>query len=311
MKLFLLKTKTLITALIAALLIFILAHPDWLPISETAKLHLGELEKNYFLIQRSGKLTFAHLITLLMAMCVVWLLYTIIKFVLLSVGKKGLRAQTVTELLISTVRYLAVILAVVWGLSILGVNTTAVLAGVGIVGLVLGFGAQSLIEDIITGAFIIFEGQYNIGDIIVLDDFRGIVRDIGVRTTTIEDAGYNLKVVNNSDIRNFQNRSRNTSLAVCLCSVAYETDLRALEKMLSENLPDMYLARKDLYLGAPRYLGVHELGDSGVVLKFVADVKEEDIFAAQRALNRDIRVLFADKGVEIPFPQVVVHDGDK
>ena len=81
--------------------------------------------------------------------------------------------------------------------------------------------------------------------------------------------------------------------------------------MLSENLPDMYLARKDLYLGAPRYLGVHELGDSGVVLKFVADVKEEDIFAAQRALNRDIRVLFADKGVEIPFPQVVVHDGDK
>ena len=311
MKLFLLKTKTLITAVIAALFIFILAHPDWLPISETAKLHLGELEKSYFLIQKSGKLTFAHLITLLMAMCVVWLVYTIIKFILLSVGKKGLRAQTVTELLISTVRYLAVILAVVWGLSILGVNTTAVLAGVGIVGLVLGFGAQSLIEDIITGAFIIFEGQYNIGDIIVLDEFRGVVRNIGVRTTTIEDAGGNLKVVNNSDIRNFQNRSRNTSLAVCLCSVAYETDLRALEKMLSENLPDMYLARKDLYLGAPRYLGVHELGDSGVVLKFVADVKEEDIFAAQRALNRDIRVLFADKGVEIPFPQVVVHDGDK
>ena len=81
MKLFLLKTKTLITAVIAALLIFILAHPDWLPISETAKLHLGELEKNYFLIQKSGKLTFAHLITLLMAMCVVWLVYTIIKFI--------------------------------------------------------------------------------------------------------------------------------------------------------------------------------------------------------------------------------------
>ena len=212
---------------------------------------------------------------------------------------------------IGGLKYLAVIAGVVWGLRILGVDTTAILAGIGIIGLILGFGAQSLIEDVITGLFIIFEGKYSIGDIIVLDDFRGIVRDIGVRTTTIEDAGYNLKVVNNSDIRNFQNRSRNTSLAVCLCSVAYETDLRALEKMLSENLPDMYLARKDLYLGAPRYLGVHELGDSGVVLKFVADVKEEDIFAAQRALNRDIRVLFADKGVEIPFPQVVVHDGDK
>ena len=309
MKLFLLKTKTLITAVIAALLIFILAHPDWLPISETAKLHLGELEKNYFLIQKSGKLTFAHLITLLMAMCVVWLVYTIIKFILLSVGKKGLRAQTVTELLISTVRYLAVILAVVWGLSILGVNTTAVLAGVGIVGLVLGFGAQSLIEDIITGAFIIFEGQYNIGDIIVLDDFRGIVRNIGVRTTTIEDAGGNLKVVNNSDIRNFQNRSRIQSLAICICAVAYDTDIRKLERVLADGLPEMYEKHRNLYLTCPRYLGVEQLADSGVNLKIVADVKEADVFIAQRQLNRDIWALFCEKGIEIPFPQVVVHQG--
>ncbi len=307
MKLFLLKTKTLITAVIAALFIFILAHPDWLPISETAKLHLGELEKNYFLIQKSGKLTFAHLITLLMAMCVVWLVYTIIKFCLLSVGKKGLRAQTVTELLISTVRYLAVILAVVWGLSILGVNTTAVLAGVGIVGLVLGFGAQSLIEDIITGAFIIFEGQYNIGDIIILDDFRGTVRSIGVRTTTIEDAGGNIKIVNNSDIRNLQNRSRQPSVALCDVGVAYETDLKALEAMLAEALPKMYEPNKALYLGPPRYLGVEELADSGVNLRFAVDVKESDVFAARRKLNRDIRVLFQEKGVDIPFPQVVVH----
>ena len=66
------------------------------------------------------------------------------------------------------------IVAIVWGLSILGVNATAVLAGVGIIGLILGFGAQSLIEDIITGAFIIFENQYSVGDVIILDDFRGL-----------------------------------------------------------------------------------------------------------------------------------------
>ena len=144
----------------------------------------------------------------------------------------------------------------------------------------------------------------------MLDDFRGIVRDIGVRTTTIEDAGYNLKVVNNSDIRNFQNRSRNSSLAICEVAVSYETDLRALDKLLQENLPAMYAPHKDLYLAAPRYLGVTELADSGVNLKFVVDVREEDIFVAQRALTKDIRILFADKGVDIPFPQVVVHQGD-
>ena len=302
---------TLIGAVVAALLIIFLLNPNWLPFSEKTTSKIAELEKANFLIERSGQITLAHWLTLLLAVCVIWLLYTIGKLILGLIGRRNVRARTITTMFTGGLKYLAVIAGVVWGLRILGVDTTAILAGIGIIGLILGFGAQSLIEDVITGLFIIFEGKYSIGDIIVLDDFRGIVRDIGVRTTTIEDAGYNLKVVNNSDIRNFQNRSRNTSLAVCLCSVAYETDLRALEKMLSENLPDMYLARKDLYLGAPRYLGVHELGDSGVVLKFVADVKEEDIFAAQRALNRDIRVLFADKGVEIPFPQVVVHDGDK
>ena len=302
---------TLIGAAVAALLIIFLLNPNWLPFSDKTTSKIAELEKANFLIERSGQITLAHWLTLLLAICVIWLLYTIGKLILGLIGRRNVRARTITTMFTGGLKYLAVIAGVVWGLRILGVDTTAILAGIGIIGLILGFGAQSLIEDVITGLFIIFEGKYSIGDIIVLDDFRGIVRDIGVRTTTIEDAGYNLKVVNNSDIRNFQNRSRNTSLAVCLCSVAYETDLRALEKMLSENLPDMYLARKDLYLGAPRYLGVHELGDSGVVLKFVADVKEEDIFAAQRALNRDIRVLFADKGVEIPFPQVVVHDGDK
>ncbi len=302
---------TLIGAAVAALLVIFLLNPQWLPFSEKTTSKIAELEKANFLIERSGQITLAHWLTLLLAVCVIWLLYTIGKLILGLIGRRNVRARTITTMFTGGLKYLAVIAGVVWGLRILGVDTTAILAGIGIIGLILGFGAQSLIEDVITGLFIIFEGKYSIGDIIVLDDFRGIVRDIGVRTTTIEDAGYNLKVVNNSDIRNFQNRSRNTSLAVCLCSVAYETDLRALEKMLSENLPDMYLARKDLYLGAPRYLGVHELGDSGVVLKFVADVKEEDIFAAQRALNRDIRVLFADKGVEIPFPQVVVHDGDK
>ena len=302
---------TLIGAAVAALLVIFLLNPNWLPFSEKTTSKIAELEKANFLIERSGQITLAHWLTLLLAVCVIWLLYTIGKLILGLIGRRNVRARTITTMFTGGLKYLAVIAGVVWGLRILGVDTTAILAGIGIIGLILGFGAQSLIEDVITGLFIIFEGKYSIGDIIVLDDFRGIVRDIGVRTTTIEDAGYNLKVVNNSDIRNFQNRSRNTSLAVCLCSVAYETDLRALEKMLSENLPDMYLARKDLYLGAPRYLGVHELGDSGVVLKFVADVKEEDIFAAQRALNRDIRVLFADKGVEIPFPQVAVHDGDK
>ena len=307
MKLALKKFKTLIAAVIAAILVFVLAHPSWLPLSETTRQSLVELEKTHFLIERSGKITAAHLVALLLALCVMWLLYTLIKFILLSIGKKGDRARTVTELLISTVRYLAVIAAVVWGLSILGVNTTAVLAGIGIIGLIIGFGAQSLIEDILTGAFIIFEGQYHIGDIIVLDDFRGIVRSVGVRTTTIEDTGGNLKVVNNSDIRNFQNRSRKNSLSICDVDVAYDTDLPHLERVLETALPQMYVDHQDLYLSVPEYYGVEALAESGMTLRFVIPVKEVNVFRGRRQFNRDIRICFSENGIEIPFPQVDVH----
>ena len=188
---------------------------------------------------------------------------------------------------------------------------TAVLAGVGLLGLILGFGAQSLIEDIITGIFIIFEGQYGVGDVIILDDFRGVVRSIGVRTTVIQDLGGNLKIVNNSDIRNLQNRSRAPSVALCDVSVSYETDLKRLETMLAEELPKMYEKDKKYYLAAPKYLGVESLGDSGVNLRFSVSVKEKNVFDARRRLNRDIRVLFQEKGVEIPFPQVVVHRAEE
>ena len=258
------KNRTMIGTLIAVILIILLLNPQWLPVSVETKEKIRDLEKSYFLIERSGRITVAHILTVLLMISVLWVINLVVKWIIQYFGKKSMRAQTIANLLAGTFHYLIVIIGVVWGLAILGVNTTAVLAGIGIVGLILGFGAQSLIEDIITGAFIIFEGQYVNGDIIILDDFRGTVRNIGVRTTTIEDAGGNLKIVN---------------------------------------------AHKDLYQKEPVFLGVTALADSGVNLKFIVDVREEDVFKAQRQLTRDIWALFMEKGIEIPFPQVVVHQG--
>ena len=305
------NAKTYVGIVLVAILALLLAHPNWLPLSKGLKDAISETEKNNLLFQSDAHTTIAQLFTLVLAMALVWLIYQILKLILAAVGKRGGRAQTVTNLIAGLLKYVAVIAAVVWGLGILGVNTTAVLAGVGIVGLILGFGAQSLIEDIITGAFIIFENQYSVGDIIILDDFRGTVRSIGVRTTVIEDAGGNLKVVNNSDIRNFQNRSRNNSVALVLVSVAYSTDLRKLEKILQEKLPGLKEEHPDLYLTTPRYLGVDELADSGINLKFAADVTEANVFAGQRMLARDLKILFDENGIEIPFPQVVVHKAEE
>ena len=303
--------KTVIFALVSLVLIILLLNPEWLPVSDTTASSIRELERQHMLIQGDGQITLAHIATLVLCLCIVWLCYTVIKLILRAIGWKDDRSYTIANLLCGVLKYLAVIVAIVWGLGILGVNMMAVLAGVGLLGLILGFGAQSLIEDIITGIFIIFEGQYGVGDVIILDDFRGVVRSIGVRTTVIQDLGGNLKIVNNSDIRNLQNRSRAPSVALCDVSVSYDTDLKRLETMLAEELPKMYEKDKRYYLAAPKYLGVESLGDSGVNLRFAVSVKEKNVFDARRRLNRDIRVLFQEKGVEIPFPQVVVHRAEE
>ncbi|MBQ6455468.1 MAG: mechanosensitive ion channel family protein [Eggerthellaceae bacterium] len=301
--------KSLIGIVIAIILIVVLVNPEWLPLSSTTIGTMNELEIQHFLIDGSGSITVAHILTLVLACAVVWLVYTVIKLILGVIGDRNNHTATVTTLVASALKYIAVIIAIVWGLSILGVNTTAVLAGIGIIGLILGFGAQSLIEDIITGLFVIFERQYEIGDIIILGDFRGVVKSIGVRTTTIEDPGGNLKIVNNSDIRNLQNRSKALSKAICEVSVAYDTDIPRMEAILADAFPKMYDAHRDLYLEPPIYLGVEELGDNGIKLKIIATTREADVFKARRQLNRDVRVLFSQTGVEIPFPQVVVHKG--
>ena len=304
------KNGSLILALISLVLIILLVNPGWLPLPAETIASLKELEQQHMLIQKSSMITGAKLLTVLLSICILIVAYLVLKWILNLIGRRSDKSRTFTTMIIGLMKYIFIIAAFVWALSIFGVNTTAVLAGVGLLGLILGFGAQSLIEDIITGFFIIFESQYEIGDIIILDDFRGTVRSIGVRTTVIEDAGGNLKVVNNSDIRNFQNRSRNNSRALSTVAVSYSTDMKYLESVLREALPKMLTAHKDLYLAAPVYLGVDALADSGVNLKFYVDVKEGNVFAAQRQLNRDLLVLFREKNIEIPFPQVDVHMKD-
>lgn len=220
---------------------------------------------------------------------------------------KETRARTVCSLTRSILSYAAVLLSVYFGLRALGVDVTASLASVGVVTLIIGFGAQSLIEDVLTGIFLIAEGRYNVGDILVLDDFRGKVVDISVRTTTIEDAGGNHKIINNSEIRNFQNRSQKTSLAVSTVSVGYDADLRAVEAVIADALPAIFEENRAVFLDVPQYIGVEELGESGVVLKFIVSATEENVFAARRALNRSLKLLFDEKGIDIPYPQLTVH----
>ena len=256
-------------------------------------------------------LTLAHLLVLVLMTSIVLLALDLVRMILTKINLKNGRSKTVTELVINLSKYIAVIVACIWGCTIIGIDVTAVVASLGVLGLILGFGAQSLIEDIVTGIFMIFEGQINIGDVVILDDFRGTVVSIGVRTTTIRDDGGNLKVVNNSDIRNFQNRSRDMSVAVSDIGISYDANLKEVEALIKEALPSLLEPNKDVFAEAPQYRGVEALADSSVVLRVIVKCTEQNVFGARRRLNGELKNLFDEKGISIPFPQVDVHHIDK
>lgn len=305
------KKAKMIQILILVVALAILVTAGWNPLlGEDAKLATAaKLQETFGVLLggTNGMFTISNLITAAAIIVLMWLVCIVICAILDLMAVKGKHSRSMAGLFTSLTKFICTIVAGVWALSTLGVNLAGIFASLGIASLIIGFGAQSLIEDAITGIFIIFEDQYNVGDIIVLDDFRGVVRSIGIRTTAIEDGGGNVKIVNNSDIRNMVNRSRNTSIAVCDLSVSYDADLEEIESKLLPELPKLHVKYPNLFLKPPRYMGVEELGESSVVMRFVADVTEENYFLGYRTLRREMKILCDKQGVEIPFNQIVVH----
>jgi small conductance mechanosensitive channel len=235
----------------------------------------------------------------------------LLRFIVQHIHAKNPKTRSFLTLINSALSYLTAIIGFFWCLSTLGVNLTAILASVGVLALIIGFGAQSLVEDLVTGVFLVFEDEFNVGDIIEAGGFRGTVESIGIRVTCLRDLGGNVKIINNSDLRNILNRSSQASWAATTVSVAYGTKIDELETKLAEFLPEIRQKYPEIFLEDPKYSGVQELADSGIVLKFGGAVDEKNIYAAPRILNRELLVFFDRVGVQIPFPQVVVHRSEE
>ena len=218
--------------------------------------------------------------------------------------KKG---KAIVDIVCSLIKYAAVIVLIFLILKGFGVDTTAILAGIGILGLIVGLGAQPLIADIIAGLFIVFENVFDVGDIIVVDGFRGTVKDIGIRTTKIEDVGGNVKIVNNSDLRTVINMTEQLSLAVCEMSIEYGESIERVESILKKHFDEIKENIPEIKEG-PIYMGVSELANSAVVLRFVVKCDEGARYQVERDMNRQFKLLFDKNGINIPFPQVVVNE---
>lgn len=239
--------------------------------------------------------------------CFMWALNCLIQLALsIFKGKKN-RTRTIVTVISSLAKYLIMIVGLIWVLAIVGVNVSTIFASIGIIALIIGFGAESLVADVVTGVFILFENQFNVGDIIEVNGFRGTVENVGIRTISLRDTGSNIKIINNSDLKDVINRSNQGSVAISEVGVSYSTDLDELEKNIGAILEEIKNKRTDVFIGAIEYLGVEELADSSVVLKFKADVLEKDIFKGRRILNKELKCAFDKANIEIAFPQIDVH----
>ena len=219
------------------------------------------------------------------------------------------KTTTIFILVVNFLKWVVVIGAIFMILSACGLRSEFSAAGAGIVALIIGLGSQSLVADILAGIFIVFEGDYQVGDIVILDGWRGEIQAIGVRTTKLIDAGGNIKIVNNSDIRSIINQTKELSIAKCYVSTKYEDRIENIEAVIADNIESIGKKIPAIVEG-PFYKGVAELGANSVDLLFVAKCKEEDIYQVQRDLNREIKILFDDNNIGIPFPQIVVHKGE-
>lgn len=224
---------------------------------------------------------------------------------------KSNRGKTLLNLVRSGFKYIVGLVGIFWALTILGVDIGTVFASVGIVALVIGFGAESLIADLVTGVFMIFENEYNVGDIVELNGYRGTVSSIGIRTTCVTDAGGNVKIFNNSDMRNIINLSNLSSRAVCDFSVPYEVKLADAEKALNEVLAQTQADYPDVFPETPSFIGVQALGEHSITLRVVANVAESDRFKAARILNRTMKDGMEERGITCPYNQIVVHTASK
>ena len=251
----------------------------------------------------SGKAVLRGILILLSMFAVEGLLL----FLLNLLKPKNNRARTLVSLIKNMLRYAVILAAICVALTMFNVDIVTILAGLGILALIIGFGAESLIADIVTGMFILIDNQYNVGDIIEVDGFRGAVTEINVRSTVLTDVGGNIKIINNSDMKNVLNRSDNYSKSVSDFAIPYETDLEELEKKIPDLLEEIYQNNQPLMKAKPDYLGLNKLDDSAVVLRFTVDVAEGDIFAGARALNHDLFIGMRKLGIEVPFPQLDLH----
>ena len=222
-----------------------------------------------------------------------------VRFILGTMGNMmNSRGQTICRLIANMIGYLSIIVYLYYALAYLGVDTNAILASVGVMGLGLTMGARDLIADILAGISLIFEGEYQVGDIVSIDGYRGMVQEVGVRTTKIVGRGGNIKTIGNKDIKNVINLTKLNSWVAITIKVDVTYPLIEVEEILAETLPRVGQQHKEIISG-PYYKGVLSVEGGFAVLSIIAECNEDNYYKVERTLVREVLVALREKNVPV------------
>ncbi len=220
------------------------------------------------------------------------------------VRKRTLTFNSVISNLVIIVAFIAAAMIIA---DQLGISVTPLLAGAGVAGIVIGFGAQSLIKDLINGVFILFEQWYQVGDVVSVGDITGSVERFNLRTTVLRDIAGTVHYFPNGEITVLGNRTHLWSRAVVEVGVHYDEDTDRVVEVLEEIFDEIMADKKykKMILERPKILGddgISELGDSAIIFKLVCKVKPGEQWNIGRQLRKRIKNKFDEVGIEIPYP---------
>jgi small conductance mechanosensitive channel len=219
------------------------------------------------------------------------------------------RAETLVNIMNSAIKVFIYIVASFMILREVGADIGPLLAGVGIAGLAIGFGAQTLVKDFLTGFFILMENQYRVGDVVRIGDHAGLVEKVNLRTTVLRDLEGVVHTIPNGEVQSVNNLTHGWSRVVLNIGVAYKEDVDRVIGLLRQVGKTMRAEQPydQLMLGDPQVLGVDGFGESEVTIKMIAKTSPLKQWEVARELRRRIKYAFDEEGIEIPFPQRTLY----
>ncbi len=215
------------------------------------------------------------------------------------------RANTLIKLLKKSINYFLIFMGVVMVLDLFNIDTKSILATAGIGGLAIGFGAQSLVKDLITGFFILLEDQYSVGELIETEGFEGIVEDLGVRVTKLRAFSGELHIIPNGNIKIVTNKTRGAMRALVTMSISYEADVNKAIKVLEDVCKDIKNNYETIVEG-PDVVGIVNLGDYNVDINIVAKTNPMDQWNMERIIRKKSKEALERADIEIPYPKNVI-----